>query len=149
MIRDVAELMSTDARMAGAETVLELAEPLPNVIGDRIQLEEVLVNLMRNGFEALRIALPTAPVDRAHGVGRPEFHRCRRPRQRFRHRRVIDRIFACFFTTKTGGMGMGLSISQSIIKSHGGSLWAVPVSEGGAAFHFTLPIQTGEHSRGN
>ena len=151
MIRDVAELMSTDARMAGAETVLELAEPLPNVIGDRIQLEQVLVNLMRNGFEALResdrpqrrLTVRTAldgpnsivVAVRDNGLGIAAG--------------ALDRIFARFFTTKTGGMGMGLSISQSIIKSHGGSLWAVPVSEGGAAFHFTLPIQTGEHSRGN
>ena len=151
MIRDVAELMSIDARMAGAETVLELAEPLPTVVGDRIQLEQVLVNLMRNGFEALResdrqprrLTVRTAldgpstivVAVRDNGLGIASD--------------VLDRIFERFFTTKAGGMGMGLSVSQSIIKSHGGTLWAAPVPEGGAVFHFTLPIQTGEHNRGN
>ena len=151
MIRDVAELMSIDARMAGAETVLELTESLPPVVGDRIQLEQVLVNLMRNGFEALResdreprrLTVRTAldgphtiVVDvRDNGLGIASD--------------VLDHIFERFFTTKAGGMGMGLSISQSIIKNHGGTLWAAPVPEGGAVFHFTLPIQTGEHNRGS
>jgi C4-dicarboxylate-specific signal transduction histidine kinase len=151
MIRDVAELMSIDARMAGAEMVLELAEPLPTVVGDRIQIEQVLVNLMRNGFEALRetdrerrrLTVCTAldgpnTVDVAvsdNGLGiAPD---------------ALARIFERFFTTKAGGMGMGLSVSQSIIKSHGGTLWAAAVPEGGAVFHFTLPIQTGEHNRGD
>jgi C4-dicarboxylate-specific signal transduction histidine kinase len=151
MIRDVAELMSIDARMAGAETVLELAEPLPPVVGDRIQLEQVLVNLMRNGFEALRESdrqrrlltvgtsldgsntIVVTVRDNGGGIASD----------------VLDRIFERFFTTKAGGMGMGLSVSQSIIKSHGGTLRAAPVPEGGAVFHFTLPIQTGEQSHGN
>jgi C4-dicarboxylate-specific signal transduction histidine kinase len=151
MIRDVAELMSIDARMAGAETVFELAESLPTVVGDRIQLEQVLVNLMRNGFEALREAdctprrlIVRTALDDANtivvgvcdnGLGIASD--------------VFDRIFQRFFTTKTGGMGMGLSVSQSIIKSHGGTLWAAANPGGGAAFHFTLPVQTGEHNRGN
>jgi two-component system sensor histidine kinase DctS len=151
MIRDVAELMSIDARMAEAETILDLAEPLPTVVGNRLQLEQVLVNLMRNGFEALResgresrrLVVRTAlhgpngisVAVRDNGLGiAPE---------------VLDRIFERFFTTKTGGMGMGLSISESIIKSHGGTLRAAAVPAGGAVFHFTLPIQAGEHNRGN
>jgi C4-dicarboxylate-specific signal transduction histidine kinase len=141
MIRDVAELMSIDARMAGAETVLELAEPLPTVFGDRIQLEQVLVNLMGNGFEALRESdrecrrltvrtaldgpntIVVAVSDNGLGIA-PD---------------ALDRIFERFFTTKAGGMGMGLSVSQSIINSHGGTLRAAAVPEGGAVFHFTLP----------
>ena len=106
---------------------------------------------MRNGFEALResdrqprrLTVRTAldgpntivVAVRDNGLGIAS--------------EVFDRIFERFFTTKTGGMGMGLSVSQSIIKSHGGSLWAAPVPEGGAVFHFTLPIQTGEHNRGD
>ena len=151
MIRDVAELVSIDARMAGAEIVLELTEPLPAVVGDRIQLEQVLVNLMRNGFEALResghierrLTVRTAldgantivVAVRDNGLGIAA--------------EIFDRIFERFFTTKAGGMGMGLSVSQSIVKSHGGSLWAAPVPEGGAGFHFTLPTQNGEQKRGN
>jgi len=151
MIRDVAEFMSIDARTAGADVVLELVEPLPPVVGDRIQLEQVLVNLMRNGFEALResdreprrLTVRTAldgpqsiVVDvRDNGLGIASD--------------AVDRVFERFFTTKADGMGMGLSVSQSIIKNHGGKLWASPVSDGGAVFHFTLPIQTGEHNRGS
>jgi C4-dicarboxylate-specific signal transduction histidine kinase len=150
MIRDVAKLMSIDARNAGAEVVLELAESLPPTVGDLIQLEQVLVNLMRNGFEALRESerqprrltirttlhspqmLLVDVCDNGVGIS-PE---------------MVDRVFERFFTTKVGGMGMGLSVSQSIIKNHGGELWAA-ANPGGGVFHFTLPVQTGEHHRVN
>jgi C4-dicarboxylate-specific signal transduction histidine kinase len=151
MIRDVAELMSIDARMAEAETILDLAEPLPTVVGNRLQVEQVLVNLMRNGFEALR----ESNCERRRLVVRTALHGPNAISVAVRDNglgiapEVLDRIFERFFTTKTGGMGMGLSISESIIKSHGGTLWAAPVPQGGAVFHFTLPIQTGEHNRGN
>jgi C4-dicarboxylate-specific signal transduction histidine kinase len=151
MIRDVAELMSIDARMAGAEVVLELGERLPSIVGDRIQLEQVLVNLMCNGFESLResdraprrLTVRTAVNDPEtividvcdNGLGIASD--------------AVDRVFDRFFTTKVGGMGMGLSVSQSIVKNHGGKLWAAPVSDGGAVFHFTLPIQPGEHNLGS
>ena len=151
VIRDVAELMSIDARTAKARTDLELTEPLPPVRGDRIQLEQVLVNLMRNGFEALReseyeprwLSVRTAVDSREgsvvvdvedNGIGiRPE---------------VADRVFDRFFTTKPEGMGMGLSISRSIIENHGGRLWVTPASERGTAFRFILPIDNGECNRG-
>jgi C4-dicarboxylate-specific signal transduction histidine kinase len=151
MIHDVAELMSMDSRMAGAEVDFELTEPMPSVVADRIQLEQVLVNLMRNGFESLResdqehrrLTIRTVLNDQRdivvevhdNGVGIALD--------------VADRIFERFFTTKAGGMGMGLSISQSIIENHGGKLWATPSREGGAIFHFTLPIEMGEHNHGN
>ena len=152
VIRDVAELMSIDARTAKAEVALELTEPLPPVVGDRIQLEQVLVNLMRNGFEALReseyeprrLTVRTTVDGRQgsvvvdvedNGVGiRPE---------------AADRVFDRFFTTKPDGMGMGLSISRSIIENHGGRLWVAPASERGAAFRFILPIDNGERNRGD
>ena len=151
MIRDVVELMSFDARMACAEVVLGLTEPLPTVVGDRIQLEQVLVNLMRNGFEALResnrqprrLTVRTAlerPKDIVvevcdNGVGIAAD--------------VFGRLFERFFTTKASGMGMGLSVSQSIIENHGGTLCATPAPDGGAAFRFTLPVDSGEHHRGS
>jgi C4-dicarboxylate-specific signal transduction histidine kinase len=150
MIYDVAELMSIDARQAGAEVVFELTQPLPAVVGDRIQIEQVLVNLMRNGFESLRestreprrLTVCTSmaggnsiAVDVCdNGVGlTPD---------------VAERLFERFFTTKPHGMGMGLSVSKSIIENHGGRLWAT-AAPNGAAFHFTLPIETGEHNRGS
>ena len=151
MIRDVAELMNMDSRLAGAEVAFELTEPLPPVVADQIQIEQVLVNLMRNGFESLResdrqprrLTIRTALVgpqnivvdvhDNGLGIASD----------------AVDRIFERFFTTKDHGMGMGLSVSQSIIESHGGELWTTPAPDGGAVFCFTLPIKTGEHDRGS
>ena len=150
LIRDVAELMNIDARMAKAEVAFELTEPLPPVVGDRIQLEQVLVNLMRNGFEAMRESEhePRRLTIRTAVDG--QTHRGRRERQRRRHfrRPTADRVFDRFFTTKPDGMGMGLPISQSIIENHGGKLWVTPNADRGSTFHFTLPIDPGEHSRG-
>ena len=146
MIRDVAELMSIDARLAGAETVLELAEPLPTVVGDRIQLEQVLVNLMRNGFEALRESdrEPRRLIVRTALDGASTIVVGVRDNGLGIASDVFDRIFERFFTTKAGGMGMGLSVSQSIIKSHGGTLWAAPVPDGGAVVPFHLADPTRE-----
>lgn len=143
MVRDVVDLMTLDARKASAEVHLELREPLPPVHGDRIQLEQVLVNLVRNAFEALQESEGGArqltirtDLDEKHcivvdvrdnGIGiRPD---------------VAERIFDRFFTTKAEGMGMGLPISQSILESHGGRLCVICGGEEGAAFRFTLPLE--------
>ena len=149
LIRDVAELMNIDARMAQTEVVFQFTEPLPPIVGDRIQIEQVFVNLMRNAFEALheldhespRLIIRTSLDGRGHivvdlqdnGVGIPP--------------EMVDRVFDRFFTTKPDGMGMGLSISQSIIENHGGRLWVTQASSRGTIFHFSLPIDTGEHRR--
>lgn len=149
MVREVADLMSIDARMAQAEVVFQFIENPPPIVGDRIQLEQVLVNLMRNGFEALsdcrseqpKLLIRTSLNDsdeitvdvEDNGVGIPS--------------KMIDRVFDRFFTTKSEGMGMGLSISQSIIENHSGRLWVSQGSGRGTAFHFTLPTDSGEHSR--
>jgi C4-dicarboxylate-specific signal transduction histidine kinase len=150
LIYDVAELMNIDARRANAEVVFELTQPLPPVAGDRIQLEQVMVNLMRNGFEAMR--------ESQHELRRLTI------RTKFDGRRditvdvsdngagiapaEIDHVFDRFFTTKADGMGMGLSISQSIIENHEGRLWVTPNADRGSTFHFTLPIDPGEHDCG-
>lgn len=151
LIRNVVELTNIDARMVDAEVHFELTEPLPPVVGDRIQIEQVMVNLMRNAFESTnraeprgrRLTLRTA-VDnvnrivievRDNGAGiAPD---------------IMGRVFERFFSTKPNGMGLGLPISQSIIEHHGGTLWATPNSDRGATFHFTLPVFSGEHSRGS
>jgi signal transduction histidine kinase len=118
----------------------ELAENLPQVIGDRVQLQQVLLNLMINSIDAMKgmdgtreLAIKSQRVENENvvvsvtdsGVGLP-------PQQG-------DQIFNAFFTTKPHGTGMGLRISRSIIESHGGRLWATANSGRGATFHFTLP----------
>ncbi len=120
----------------------ELAAELPAVTGDRVQLQQVLMNLMINGIDAMKdvdgtreLAIRSQRAENEQlqvsvsdtGVGLP-------PQQ-------ADQIFKAFFTTKPQGTGMGLSISRSIIESHGGRLWAVGNSPRGASFCFSLPTQ--------
>jgi C4-dicarboxylate-specific signal transduction histidine kinase len=121
----------------------QLTKSLPLVLADRIQLQQVLLNLIRNGVEAM-----TAVTDR--------------PRLLSVQTRIdesgdvlvevrdsgtglgldADRVFTPFVTTKANGMGMGLSISRSLIESHGGRIWATPNSPHGAVFSFALPVAT-------
>ena len=150
LIRDVTELTNIDARMARVEVCFEFADPLPPVVVDRIQIEQVVVNLMRNAFEAMR-------------DGPPEFRQLilRTIVEEERNVRVevcdtglgippqtLERVFDRFYTTKPDGMGMGLPISRSIIASHGGRLGVVSNPDRGSTFRFTLPIAVGEHYRG-
>jgi PAS domain S-box-containing protein len=125
----------------------ELAQALPPLLGDRVQLQQVLLNLIMNGIEAMstvtdrpRLLWLQSRIDesgdvlievRDSGTGL-----------------VLegDRVFTPFFTTKANGMGMGLSISRSLIEGHGGRLWATPNSPHGAVFSFTLPVGAGRPS---
>jgi signal transduction histidine kinase len=120
---------------------------LPKVVGDKIQLQQVLLNLLINGIEAIKVAkdggaaqllvkteeyeenyILVAVKDSGVGLTPGSF----------------DKIFEAFYTTKEDGMGMGLSISRSIIETHGGRLWAIPNDGNGMTFQFTLPIDTFE-----
>ena len=120
---------------------IELASTLPGVMGDRVQLQQVIINLVMNGIEAMagiadrprelvirsrrhEIEQVLIEVQDAGGGIDPE---------------NVDRLFDAFFTTKPNGMGMGLSVCRSIIQSHGGRIWASRNVGAGAAFHFTLP----------
>jgi PAS domain S-box-containing protein len=138
LIREVALLLHNDIRRNSVIVHLELAENLPEVAGDRVQLEQVLMNLMLNAIEAMRdaggdLTITSQPTDDGHlvvsvsdtGLGVPA--------------NKIDQIFDTFFTTKPQGTGMGLAISRSIVESHGGRLWATSDSGRGATFRFTLP----------
>jgi PAS domain S-box-containing protein len=124
----------------------ELAADLPQVMGDRVQLQQVMMNLIMNSIDAMKDANGTRELaiksQRAEneevvvsvtdsGVGLP-------PQQ-------ADQIFSAFFTTKPHGTGMGLRISRSIIESHGGRLWAADNSPRGASFCFTLPAKAETH----
>jgi len=146
LVRDVADLMSFDARSTKTTIHFDLAASLPPVMGDRIQIEQVLVNLIRNALDAMRdlqhgarlLTLRTSVQDarrilvgvRDTGIGLTED--------------AFARLFDRFFTTKADGMGMGLRISQSIIESHDGRLWAERNGDDGTTFLFTLPIDYGD-----
>src|SRR5580704_6670325 len=138
LIREIALLLKSDIRRNSVTVNLELGENLPKVVGDRVQLEQVLMNLMLNANEAMRdangnLTITSNPNEDGHllisvsdtGIGIPTDK--------------VDRIFDTFFTTKPQGTGMGLAISRSIVESHGGRLWATSTSGRGSTFRFTLP----------
>ena len=139
IIREMLVLLRVEANRSSISMRTELAPELPAIVGDRVQLQQVFMNLMLNGLEAMRgtggeltIKSQLGEANRLlitvsdTGVGLP-------PERE-------DRIFDAFFTTKPQGSGMGLAISRSIIESHAGRLWATNNDGRGAAFHFTLPI---------
>jgi PAS domain S-box-containing protein len=142
VIREMIRLMRSEAARHAISIHTELAPELPNVRADRVQLQQVFLNLMLNGIDAItesNVAGDLTIKSRRNsdgqmfisvsdtGIGLP-------PEQ-------ANKIFDAFFTTKPQGTGMGLSISRSIIESHGGRLWATGNSDRGATFQFTLPLE--------
>ncbi len=128
---------------------VEYASALPVILADRVQLQQVILNLVINGIEAMQ------PItDRSRElVIRSEQDDAQQVRVTVTDCGVgfsadsTDRLFNTFFTTKSSGMGMGLSICRSIIELHGGRIWAVPHDPHGATIHFTLPLHPGVASR--
>jgi C4-dicarboxylate-specific signal transduction histidine kinase len=142
VIREMIILLRSEAMRYSISFRTELAVDLPQVMGDRVQLQQVLMNLMLNGIEAMKdvdgtgeLAIKSQREENEHilvsvsdtGVGLPT--------------QQADQIFNAFFTTKVQGTGMGLSISRSIVESHGGRLWAADNSPRGASFYISLPTK--------
>jgi len=142
VIQEMVVLLRSEASRHSVSILTELSEDLPRVVADRVQLQQVLMNLMLNGIEAMQdtnsegqLTIKSLMAERGQlqisvsdtGVGIPQ--------------EQADQIFNAFFSTKTQGTGMGLSISRSIIESHGGRLWATSNSGRGATFNFTLPSE--------
>jgi signal transduction histidine kinase len=137
-------LLKGEATRASIAMCTELSAELPRIMVDRVQLQQVFMNLMLNGIEAMRDSGGELTVksklqdDQLQfsvsdtGVGLPK--------------EKMDQIFSAFFTTKAQGSGMGLAISRSIVESHGGRLWATANDGRGATFNFTLPTQVTESS---
>jgi PAS domain S-box-containing protein len=146
VIREMIVLLRGEANRYSISIRIELAEDLPMVMADRVQLQQVFMNLMLNGIDAMKemngegeLTIKSEADDGQllvsvsdTGVGFPT--------------EQAEQIFKAFFTTKDQGTGMGLPISRSIIESHGGHLWATGASGRGATFQFTLPATAAAHA---
>jgi PAS domain S-box-containing protein len=143
VIREMEILLHNEATQHSVSVQTKLAADLPLTVADRVQLQQVLMNLMINGIDAMKavdgprqLTLGTRNDSNEHllvsvedtGIGLP-------PNQ-------ADQIFNAFFTTKEHGTGMGLRISRTIIEAHGGRLWAADNYPRGASFHFTLALSS-------
>lgn len=142
VVGDVAQLARPDAATRRVKLSVKVPEHLPPVLGDRVHLQQVLLNLIVNGMDALNGSSPenrrvtvTARVDApravevsvsdtGHGIATEK----------------LTHVFDAFYTTKQDGMGMGLPISRTIVESHGGRLWVENNNSRGATFRFTLPL---------
>ena len=140
IIADTIEVIGTDAIVRNSIIKTEFEPNLPFVTGDRIQLQQVLLNLISNSFDAMenskgahKILIHTARKDAGTIKVSIKDSGCGIPLKN------IPKLFTRFFTSKPDGLGMGLSISRSIIESHGGRLDVENNSDRGAAFYFTLP----------
>jgi signal transduction histidine kinase len=140
-IRDVVSLVRDEALQNDVNLHLELTEELPNVWGDRVQLQQVILNLMMNGIEATAKLTdrPREILIRCHRNGSDKVAISVQDSGIGIDAQNVESIFDAFYTTKAHGLGMGLAISRSIIEGHGGELWATPNGGGGATFQFTLP----------
>jgi C4-dicarboxylate-specific signal transduction histidine kinase len=142
VIREVARLVHREVLGHRVSLRTDLAAVLPQVLGDRVQLQQVLINLVINGIEAMTSVTdrPRELWIRSHQPAADQVCVAVQDSGIGIDPADLDRLFHAFFTTKTGGMGMGLSISRSIIEAHGGRLWATAHVPHGAVFQFTLPM---------
>ncbi len=143
LIREVGTLLEGAALRNQVALHTELGANLPATIGDRVQLQQVIVNLILNGIEAMSEITdrPRSLVIRSQMQNTNELLVAVQDCGVGIAPKDAKRIFDAFFTTKAQGMGMGLSISQSIIEAHGGRLWATSNSDYGATMQFTLPAE--------
>jgi signal transduction histidine kinase len=144
LVGQVARLVAGDAVLRNVVTRLELAPDLPPVHGDRVQLQQVVLNLILNGLDAMRDVKPrhrTHVLRTARGGGDTVEVTVQDSGAGI-EKADLDHIFEAFYTTKADGLGMGLAIVRSIVEAHGGRVGARNNPEGGASFSFTLPAVT-------
>lgn len=145
LVTDVVHFVAADAERRGVTIGFDLDDDLPMMTGDSIEIQQVLLNLIRNGCDAMEEmqsadreliirtqcgeegTIEVEVKDQGHGFSDE----------------AEDHLFEAFFTSKEDGLGMGLTISRSIIESHGGRIWASANADGGATFHFSLPVAEG------
>jgi two-component system sensor kinase FixL len=141
VVREVVALVRNDAALEQLEIALDIEPGLPPASAVRVQIQQVLVNLLLNAVDAMKGGprssrtigllarrregmIEVAVRDRGHGIAADD----------------VEQVFEPFYTTKREGLGMGLSICRSIIRAHAGRLWAQKNADGGATFYFTLPV---------
>jgi signal transduction histidine kinase len=139
LIRSVLGLVYMDLRKHSIESRTALGEGLPPVIGNEVQLQQVLLNLVMNAIEAMHSSDPRVLSIKSVSTGQKTIRVSIEDTGIGIDPSNLDRIFQPLFTTKARGMGMGLSICRSIIERHGGRIWASPGISGGAIFQFELP----------
>ena len=141
VIRDVMPLLRSELQRHHVVAQADLAEVIPPALADRVQLQQVIINLVVNAVEAMASIddRPRLLVIRSRVTDDDEVVVTVRDAGVGIDPSAVDQLFSAFFSTKPGGMGMGLSISRSIIEAHGGRFWATPNPDHGASFHFTLP----------
>jgi C4-dicarboxylate-specific signal transduction histidine kinase len=147
VVTDVSTLIHHELTRRHVAIHTELSKDLPAILGDRVQLQQVLLNLVMNGVEAMN---EVAEGERKIAI------RARRHQHNGRAAVLVsvqdsgvglkaaevDRLFEAFYTTKAHGIGMGLAISRSIVEAHGGRLWVAPAGGPGATFEFILPAKS-------
>ena len=150
VIRDVVQLVHSDGILRNIRVEIECQEGLPSARGDRVQLQQVVLNLLVNAFDAMK----DAPASERKVVMRAKTNGADTVEVSVRDHGIgltsdeLVRIFQPFYTTKRDGLGMGLPISRSIIEAHGGRLWAESSVDRGSTFYFTIPATGDEASFG-
>ena len=145
IIREISALFRTEAVRHSVEMHSDLPKEAPHVLADRVQIQQVFMNLILNAIEAMKagggeLRIRSRLTPDSHlvvsisdtGVGLPAEN--------------VERIFDAFYTTKPQGTGMGLAITRSIVEAHGGRVWATVNPEAGSTFHFTLPATSEAHA---
>jgi C4-dicarboxylate-specific signal transduction histidine kinase len=150
-ILELIAFMRGEASKHGVELVVQLVDGLPQIQGDRVQLQQVMLNLMINALEAMSatdVGERTLLI-RTSQSGANELCISVKDSGPGLDAEHLEGVFEAFFTTKPSGLGMGLPICRSIVESHGGRLWVTPNSAGGATFQFTLPAPGNVSHPGN
>lgn len=145
VIRETVGLVGTEATLSEIAVSIELSDSLPSVLTDAIQIQQVIVNLVQNALDAMKQidARGHKLTIQSRVTGDDMVTITVRDTGAGFEDEAAKRLFEPFYTTKSYGMGLGLSVSQSIVDTHGGRLWATPNSDRGVTFHLSLPIGQG------
>lgn len=142
LVTEALVLADAASHESGIRIEKNLGHNLPQVAVDPVQIQQVILNLLQNGIEASRAKGGNVVVIRTGSINNERLELSVRDSGAGISPENAPRLFEPFFTTKKEGMGLGLSISRSIIEAHQGRLWFTPDPDGGAIFHFTLPVAT-------